>query len=159
LLLTGGLLGRLGSLLYSNFDSIVLLIPLHERVGIDKDNGSLDECLCTDQLVITGVIGNIQNTDLTCADLSSPGKVSGIETKGTLFFVSSTATDLMDTLFTDFGHGGGTSHFELALLAKPVATSSGLTTLVNAISANTLLRYTCYENEIIEEVMVSDKMN
>lgn len=45
-------------------DTVVLLIPLTESSGINLDNAVLDEGLGTHQLVVGGVVNDIQNTGL-----------------------------------------------------------------------------------------------
>lgn len=68
--------GSSSSLLDSNSNSVVILVPLLERVSIYKNNSSLNEGLGTNQLVIGGIVGDIKDTDLTSAYLSSPREVT-----------------------------------------------------------------------------------
>ena len=115
-------------------------IPILERVGINKNDGSLDEGLGTNQLVIGGIVSNIKNTDLSGADLGSPGEVSRVQSKSTELHVSSSGTDRVDSLLSDTSIGGRASHQELSLLAELGATSSCLSTLVSSFTCDTLLR-------------------
>jgi hypothetical protein len=65
-------LGGLGSLLgvlvllgvLGELETIVLLIPLTERCGIDLDNGVLYESVSTHQLVVRGVVDDSQQSSL-----------------------------------------------------------------------------------------------
>lgn len=54
--------GLLESIILSDGDSVVRLVPLTVRGGIDLDNGVLDESLGTDELVVRGVVDDIQDT-------------------------------------------------------------------------------------------------
>ena len=71
------------SLLNSYFNTIVLLIPLLEWSSIYLHDGVLHQGLGTDQLVIGGIVHDIQNTGLTSGGLRSPREISSIETEGT----------------------------------------------------------------------------
>jgi hypothetical protein len=109
-------------------------------VGIDQDNGALDQCLGSHQLVVGGVVRDIEDTDLSGTDFCSPGKVSRIQTKGSELGVSSSPTDLVDTCLTNLGHGGGPTQFKLALLLKLGTASTGFTALVASFASDTLYR-------------------
>lgn len=69
-------LGLSGALLDADLNTVVGLVPVLEGMGIDENDGSLDEGLGTDKLVIGGVVGDIKDTDLAGADLSAPRKVA-----------------------------------------------------------------------------------
>ena len=127
-----------GGLLLSNLDSVVSFVPRLECVGINQDNGTLDERLGSDQLVVGGVVRDVEDTDLAGADFGSPGKVSLVQTERPKLGVSSSSTDLVDTCLADLGHGGGASHFVLALLLELGPASTGFTALVAAFASNAL---------------------
>ncbi len=134
-----GLAGFGGSRLFeSNFDAVVCLVPGLEGVGINHDNASLDESLGTDQFVVGGVVHDIQDTDLAGADLGTPGKVSTVEGEGSELGVSSSSSDLVDASLTNLGHGSGSTHEELSLLAELGSASSGLPALVSSFASDTL---------------------
>lgn len=66
-LLVGGLLGgglSLG-LLHADLHAVVLLVPSLERGRVNLDNGVLHEGLGADQLVVGGVVDDIQNSGLS----------------------------------------------------------------------------------------------
>ena len=44
---------------------VVLQVPLSERIGIDGDDAVLDDGLCSDELVVGGIIDNIKNSALS----------------------------------------------------------------------------------------------
>jgi hypothetical protein len=92
--------------------SIVSLIPLAERSGIDLDNGTLDKSVGTDQLVVGGIVHNSQDTGLAGAVLGTPGEVTSIETESTVLLVATTNTDFVDTLGTKLSVGGLTAQLE-----------------------------------------------
>lgn len=118
------------SLLDTDLDAVVGLVPGLEGVGVDEDNGSLDEGLGTDQLVVGGIVGDVENTDLAGADFRSPGEVSSVQSEGPELLVASPAADLVDAGLPDLGHGGWSTHFELSLLSVFGPTTSRLATLV-----------------------------
>ena len=122
----------------SNLDTVVRLIPGLEGVSIDHDDASLDKGLGTDQLVVGRVVHDIQDTDLAGADLGTPGEVTGVNGEGSELGVSSSAADLVDAGFTDLGHGSGTTHVVLSLLAELGSASSGLPALVSSFTSDTL---------------------
>jgi len=130
-------LSGFSSLLDADLDSVVRLVPGLEGVGVDQDDGALDEGLGTDQLVIGRVVHDVEDTDLAGADLGTPRKVTGIESQGPELGVSSSAPNLVDAGFADLGHGRGASQIVLSLLAKLGTASSGLPALVSSFSSNT----------------------
>ena len=66
------LLGQLGVLLASEGLGVVGLVPLTEGSRIDGDDGALDQGLGTDQLVVGGVVDDVNDTDLAGGGLGSP---------------------------------------------------------------------------------------
>ena len=126
-------------LLDANLDSVMGLVPALEGVGINHDNGALDQSLGTDQLVVGRVVHDIEDTDLAGADLGTPGKVAGIHSQGSELGVSSSAPDLVDAGFANLGHGRGPSEIVLSLLAELRAASTGLPALVSSFACDTLL--------------------
>lgn len=51
-------------LLVGEFDTVVLLVPLPVRSGINLNNGVLDQGLCSHKLVVAGVVHDIDDTGL-----------------------------------------------------------------------------------------------
>lgn len=127
-----------GGLFESNLDAVVGFVPGLEGVGINHDNGALDQGLGTDQLVVGGVVHDVQDTDLAGADLGTPRKVTGVQSQSSEFGVASAATDLVDAGLANLGHGAGSAHVVLSLLAKLGAASSGLPALVSSFASDTL---------------------
>lgn len=96
--------------------SVVGLVPLTERSGIDLDDGGSGEGVGSDQLVVGRMESDDDHTDLAGDTLRSPGEVAGVETKGTELAVTTTGTDKMDSLCSDTGVGLLSAGFESALL-------------------------------------------
>lgn len=92
------------------------LVPLSEGGGIDLDDGGFGEGVGSDQLVVGGVVGDNDHTDLAGNTLRGPREVTGFETKGTELSVATTGTDEMDSLRSDTGVGVLSAGFESALL-------------------------------------------
>jgi hypothetical protein len=132
------LLRGISTLLQAALDSVVSIIPSLEGMGVYENNSTLDQSLGTDQFVVGGIVGNIQDTDLSRADLGTPGEVSRIQSEGAVLEVSSSSTDAVDASLTDTGVGGGATQFELALLAELRTASSSLAPLVSSFTCNTL---------------------
>ena len=67
LLVEKGFVGfrQLYSLLATDGQGVVRLVPLAERRRIDGDDGVLDERLGSDQLVIAGVVNGVDDTRLS----------------------------------------------------------------------------------------------
>ena len=126
------------ALLETNLEAVVGLVPLLEGVGIDEDDGTLDEGLGTDELVVGGVVGNVEDTDLAGADLGAPGEVAGVEAEGAELEVAAAAADGVDATLADLGHGGGAAHFELPLLAVLLTAAAGFAALVPSLACDTL---------------------
>lgn len=122
------------TLLDSHLDAVVCLVPRLEGVGINNDNGALDQSLGTDKFVVGRIVGNIQNTDLAGARLCAPRKVTAIKSECPELDVSSAAADLVDTRLTNLGHGGGATQFKLTLLAVLCAATAGLAALVSSFT-------------------------
>ena len=80
------------------------------------DDGTLNESVGTDQLVVGGVVDNGQSTSLAGDTLGTPREVTRLETKGTTLEVTTTDTDKMNTLTTQLGVGGLTTQLEPKML-------------------------------------------
>ena len=127
---------------------VVLLEPRLERGGIDGHDAALHDRVGAHQLVVGRVVHDVQNLGLggesyalrqrmTKRTLTSPGEGTGIETDGTVLDVSTAATHEVNTLRSELGHGRLTTHLELSLLDVNHDLSTGQTTLMTRITANT----------------------
>lgn len=136
-LLLLGLLGSLGTLTLTKSLTVVGLVPLTEGSGINLNDGRLDKSLGTDELVVAGIVDNINDTGLAADGLASPGEVARVKTEGTLLDVTTTDADGVDTLGTELGVGCLTAEIELSLLAVESTLGTGGRSLVAAITTNT----------------------
>ena len=76
-------LGQLGSLSPAEGKGVVSLIPLSKWSGINLHDAVLHEGLRSDQLVVAGVVHNIQDSGLAGLSLRAPGEVASIQSQGT----------------------------------------------------------------------------
>lgn len=127
--------GTLNSLL-GELEVVVLLEIVTEGSSINEDNGVLHESLGTNQLVVGGVVDDIQNTGLVGGDLRTPGEVTSFETESTELVVSTTATDQVNALGTELGVSRRTTGLVLALLLVGVTTTTSGASLVTGIASN-----------------------
>lgn len=56
-----------GPLLHVEINAIVLIVPFAERSGIDLNDAVLHQCVSADQLVVGGIVNDIQDSCLPCA--------------------------------------------------------------------------------------------
>lgn len=70
------------------------LVPLSERGGVNCDNSILHQSLGSDQLVVGGIVDDVDDTSLAGCAFGTPGEVASVQTQGPVFFVSSTCTNL-----------------------------------------------------------------
>lgn len=136
------------------------LVPLSERSGIDFDDGTLDQGLGSEQLVVGRVV-NLEQTEnsTNCPNISiqgkccthdvddpglpgnvlrSPSEVTRVQSHSPVLGVSSSDTDLVNPLGTQLGHGGLTTQLKLSLLPVLGPSGTGGRALVARITSNTL---------------------
>jgi len=113
------------------------LVPLTVGSGINLDDGALDEGLGADELVVAGVVDDIDDAGLASDGLAAPGEVAAVEAEGALLNVPTTDTDAVDALGTQLGVGGLTAELKLSLLAVEGALGTGGRALMAAVTANT----------------------
>ena len=126
---------------------VVLLEPRLEGGRIDRNDAALHDRVRTHQLVVGSVVHNVQDLGLgreryksrrsTKITLSGPRERTGIQTDSTVLDVSTTAADQVNSLGSELGHGRLATHLELSLLDVDHNLSSGQTTLMARIAANT----------------------
>jgi hypothetical protein len=91
----------LGLLSASQRQQIVGFVELFEWCGIEGNDAVLHQCLGTDELVVGGVVDDVEDASLASGALRCPREVSTFETKGTEFAVSSTGAHKVDALGSD----------------------------------------------------------
>merc|ERR1719333_315700 len=117
---------RFFKLLLVELNVVLLEVPLSEGGGIDVDNGVLDEGLGANELVVGGVVDNINNTRLECDGLGVPGPRAVVGTESSALDVSASSAHKDGLLLTELGHGWDSAHLELSLfLVNWHAASSG----------------------------------
>ena len=128
---------RFFNLLLVQLDVVLLEVPLSEGIGVDQDNGVLDESLRSDELVVSGVVHSVQNTRLGGRGLRAPREVAAITPEGASLDVVAAATDIDDLLGTQLGHGWHSTHFELSLFLVDWHTATRGSPLVPRVPRNT----------------------
>lgn len=84
------LFGRSSSLLLAtDFNSIVLEIPLLKWSCINLNNCTLHQGLCPNQLIVRGIIHHIQQTSLPCNSLATPREIPSIQPQSTPLHITS----------------------------------------------------------------------
>lgn len=74
--------------------NVVTLVPLSEWRSIDGHYGVFNEGLGSDQLVVRGVVNDIDYTSLAGRAFRTPRKVAGVKTQSSVLLVSSACTNL-----------------------------------------------------------------
>ena len=137
------------------------LVPLSERSGINFDDGTLDQGLGSEQLVVGRVVNleqakgsasrsevdpeedscthDVDDPGLPGNVLRSPSEVTRVQSHSPVLGVSSSDTDLVNPLGTQLGHGGLTTQLKLSLLPVLSPSGTGGRALVARITSNTLL--------------------
>jgi hypothetical protein len=85
---------------------------LSEWRGVDLDNSSFCEGICSDEFVVGRMVGDDNDADFASNALRTPREVASFETESAEFLVTSSRTDEMDALGTDTGVGWLTALFE-----------------------------------------------
>jgi len=129
--------GGTGTLLGGHGHTVVLLVCLTEGSGIDLDDGTLDEGVSADQLVVRSVEDDTENTGLGGDVLRAPCEVAALETESALLDVPTTDTDGVDALGADTGVGSLATELELSLLAVVRLASTRGGALVSGGTADT----------------------
>ena len=132
----GGSTGLLGvfEFLLVELNIVVFEVPLAEGSGVDLDDAVLDESLGTDELVVGGVVDNIDNSGLTADGFRAPGEGTMIGTEGAVLDVTTTATDERNSLSAKLGISWLTAHFELSFFLVHGHTTTSCSPLMSRIS-------------------------
>lgn len=69
------------------------------------DDGGFSKRIRADKFVVRRMEGHANDTDFAGYALGAPGEVTGFETEGAVFGVTTTGADEMDTLCADTGVG------------------------------------------------------
>ena len=113
---------------------IVEPLPLSEGGGVNHHNGVLNEGLGSDQLVVGGVVDDVDDPGLAGDALGAPGEVALVEPEGPVLLVAAPDPQGVDPLGGELGHRGGPGQLELPLLPDGGLLASGGPALVPMIS-------------------------
>lgn len=129
--MTGSLRGdSFVDLLRVQLDVVLAEVPQTEGVGIDGDDGVLDDGLSSDELVVGGVVDNVENLALLGNGLGAPAEVASIDAEGSVLVVAASAANRPDARLTKLGHGRLAAHLELSLLLVDRHAAGGGSSLV-----------------------------
>lgn len=78
-------------------DAVVVDVPLREWGGVDLHDAVLDEGVSSDQLVVGGVVDDVQDAGLAGGALGGPVEVALLEAQGAELVVSSSHSDAADS--------------------------------------------------------------
>ena len=121
-------------LLLSKFNIVVLGVELLEGGGIDLNNCVFDEGLGSDELVVGGIVNDIQDSGLGGEGLGSPCEVTNVNSESAELVVATAASDSADLLGTELGLRWLSGHLELSLLLMAWHATSSCSSLVARVS-------------------------
>ena len=124
------------SALLGELNAVVLEVPLTEGGSVDLDDGVAHKSVGTDELVVGGVVHNVEDAGAGGNTLSGPGEVAGLEAEGTTLDEAVPAADEVDDLGADTSHGGLAADLVLPLLAVGFALATGRAVLVNGVTGD-----------------------
>jgi len=138
LALLGGSLLLLSLLLLAHRESVVLLVPLTERGGIDLHDRVLEQHFCSHKLVVRGIVHHIEDARLARASLGGPREGTSVQTQSAELLVTSTSAHNVHSLLVghELGVGCHTPDLVLALLLVDGSATSGQPALVAGIAGN-----------------------
>ena len=108
-------LDSLGGFL-AQLNTVVLLEPLAERRGIDLHNRVLHQRLGAHQLVVGGIVDDVEHTGAAGARLRGPGEVAVLKAQRPELGVAATHAHSPDALSADTGACRGAAQLVLPLL-------------------------------------------
>merc|ERR1719183_2509928 len=96
-------LGSLALCLFAQVHSVLLEVPLLERIAINLHNGVLQQGLRAHQLIAGGVVNDVENTHFLGAILRAPSVIAVIKAQSPVFHVASAATHRAHALVAQLG--------------------------------------------------------
>lgn len=91
----------LAVLLATQRQQVVSFVELFEGRSIDGDDAVLHQSLGTDQLIVGGVVNNVENASLASGSLRSPCEVAGFQTESTELAISTASSYKVDALWSN----------------------------------------------------------
>ena len=132
---------QLGPLFPAEREDVVALVPLPKRRGVDDDDRVLHQGLGAHQLVVAGVVHDVDDASPAGASFGSPGEVPVIEAQGPVLYVSAPRANVVHPARPQLGVRSRTSQLELPLLAEGLPLAAGGPPLVPVVAT-----YTCSPN-------------
>merc|ERR1719361_2494470 len=129
--------GQLGALLPSQGQSVVSLVPLSEGSSIDNNDGVLHQSLGPHQLVVGGVVDDINDPGLPGDSLTWPGEIALVQPQSPVLLVAAPHSQSVNPLGSHLGHGSRPGQLELPLLTDGSLLASGCPALMPVISRDT----------------------
>lgn len=114
--------------------------PLSEGSRIDLDNRTLHQGLRPHQLIITGIVDDIDDAGLPGCHFTTPRKVTRIESKTSFLDISTTNTDFVNAFGANTGVGRLPTQFELSLLAVVSPFCTGMRAFMTRIATYAYIR-------------------
>ena len=113
---------------------IVEPLPLSEGSSIDNNDGVFDQSLGSNQLIVSGVVDDVNDPGLPGYSLTWPGEVALVEPQSSVLLVAAPDSQSVDPLGSHLGHGSRTGQLELPLLTDGSPLASGGAALMPVIS-------------------------
>lgn len=119
-------------------DAVLVDVPLGEGSGVDLDDAVLDEGVGTDQLVIGGIVDDVEDTGLAGGCLGGPVEVALLETQCAELVVTSTNSNASDPglIRDEFGVGDGSGLLEGSLLLVDRHAAARQSSLVSGVTVD-----------------------
>lgn len=126
------------SFLGGEVDTVVVGVPLREGSGVNLNDAVLDEGVGSDQLVVGGVVDDIEDSGLAGDSFGGPVEVTFLKPEGSELEVSSSDSDTSDSggVRDEFGVGDGSGLLEGSLLFVDRHSASCKSALVPGISVD-----------------------
>merc|ERR1711964_592156 len=96
---------------------VVCFVPLSERSSVDLDNGGLGQGVGSDEFVVGRVVGDDDDTDFASDTFTTPAEVARFQAERSVFCVTTSGSDKMDSFVADTGVRWLTTLLEGSLLS------------------------------------------
>lgn len=114
--------------------AVVCFVPLSERSSVDLDNGGLGQGVGSDEFVVGRVVGDDDDTDFASDTFTTPAEVARFQAERSVFCVTTSGSDKMDSFVADTGVRWLTTLLEGSLLSVIGALCTSGGPLVAAVS-------------------------
>ena len=127
---------------WTELDSIMVAVPGFEWCSIDQHNTVLDQSVGSDELVVGGVVDDVDDSGLLGNSFGSPVEVSFLESQSSELVVTSSDSDMPDSLVDfaggeiEFGVGDWSGFLESSLLLVDGHSASSKSLLVSRVSVD-----------------------